>query len=74
MRHAVVNTASGWLYSLRIQKQPGTAALPVHLMVQLPPGARVVSAEPAGTTQNGQWHLEAQLTRDVTVQLQLQAP
>jgi hypothetical protein len=35
-------------YRLRVQKQPGTRAVPLQLEVRLPPGAELVTASPAG--------------------------
>jgi hypothetical protein len=35
-------------YRLRVQKQPGTEAVPLHLELRLPAGAELVTASPAG--------------------------
>jgi hypothetical protein len=40
------NTGDGYRYSLLVQKQAGTQALPVQVTVELPPGAKLVAAEP----------------------------
>jgi hypothetical protein len=37
----------GWRYRLLVQKQSGTKAVPLQVTLTLPPGANVVSAEPA---------------------------
>jgi hypothetical protein len=42
----LARTGDGYRYSLLIQKQAGTMALPVQVTVELPPGAELVAAEP----------------------------
>lgn len=41
------------VYNLLVQKQPGTDAVPLLIEVQLPPGARLVSAQPAPSGVEG---------------------
>ncbi len=43
----------GYHYSLVLQKQPGTLAVPAHVKVTLPPWAQIVSAEPEPAVVNG---------------------
>jgi hypothetical protein len=43
----------GWLYRLRLPKQPGTDRLPWQVTVRLPEGARLSSSTPAATAQDG---------------------
>lgn len=38
--------ADGWHYQLLVQKQSGTLSIPLEVAVSLPPGSRLVSAEP----------------------------
>ncbi|MBI2910211.1 MAG: DUF4012 domain-containing protein [Chloroflexi bacterium] len=53
-------------YELLVQKQPGTPGIPVRVGVSLPPGAKIVSAEPT-PLKTGAGHVEfqADLTRDL---------
>lgn len=43
----VVKDGRGWRYRLKLQKQAGTDATPYSVTLRLPPGARVVAAQPA---------------------------
>ena len=47
------STGDGYHYSLLIQKQAGTMALPVQVTVELPPGAELVAAEPEPNAVEG---------------------
>ncbi len=42
----VMQEGEMWRYHLLVQKQSGTGAIPVRVMLMLPPGARIVSASP----------------------------
>jgi hypothetical protein len=42
--------AGTWRYELLIQKQSGVAPIALEVSVQLPPGSRVVSAAPGGSS------------------------
>ncbi len=42
-----------WVYNLLVQKQPGTAAVPLQVEVRLPDGAQWVSAQPQPTSVEG---------------------
>ena len=44
---------NGWIYNLRLQKQPGTVAIPFTLTVRLPEGASVQSMPEGATFENG---------------------
>jgi len=46
-------TGDAYRYSLLIQKQPGAKALPVQVTVELPPGAKLVAAEPEPSAVEG---------------------
>ena len=39
-------SSGGFAYSLRVQKQPGTRAVPLHVRILLPPGSQLVRSEP----------------------------
>jgi hypothetical protein len=47
------STGDGYRYSLLIQKQPGTKALPVQVTVELPPGVELVATEPEPSLVEG---------------------
>ncbi len=71
----VVQEADGaYAYSLLIRKQPGTAAIPIHLRIHLPAGATLES-QPAGWTLDGQdMQLEANLQIDLQVEIRFRTP
>jgi len=56
-------------YTLRLQKQAGTAALPVALSVRLPAGAAIRSAPGGGHQQGDTWRLDLGLRESTTLQL-----
>ncbi len=59
------------MYRLRIQKQPGTTAIPVTIRVHLPQGARLEAVSPENYVQSGSSLLfELNLATDVVVQIQ----
>jgi hypothetical protein len=47
------STDDAYRYSLLIQKQPGTQALPVQVTVELPPGVKLVATEPEASLVEG---------------------
>jgi len=49
----VRHEGTDWLYTLTVQKQAGTRSLPLAVTVTLPAGARLLSLDPAPTTQQG---------------------
>lgn len=55
-------------YTLVVQKQPGTDAIPVKVVVTLPPGARLISSNPVPTASSGAG-LEYDLRLDVDRQI-----
>jgi hypothetical protein len=64
-------TEGGWRYRLVVQKQPGTDARPLAATLELPAGARVVSADPPPSERVGgrlvyALALRTDLTLDVT--------
>jgi hypothetical protein len=66
-------------YRLFIQKQPGTAAAPLHLTVTLPAGARLISAELDGSTEavrtagDGAIQIDTDLSHDRELVVQYKA-
>lgn len=69
----VVREAGGWRYSLAIQKQPGTAALPVGVRVQLPQHARLASLAPQ-LQQGDSVVYTLRLDRDQRIELAFTTP
>lgn len=63
-----------WTYRLRIQKQAGTAAIPITLNIRLPAGAQLTEAIPKGASDQNEWTLETQLTTDLDVSLAYSRP
>jgi Protein of unknown function (DUF4012) len=71
----VLTVANGQTtYTLRLQKQAGTAALPVALSVRLPAGAAIRSAPRGGQQQGDTWQLELALQESTTIQLTYSNP
>lgn len=61
-------------YTLRLQKQAGTAGLPVDLSVRLPAGA-VVRQAPSGGRQDGDtWRIQLTLLESTTLQITYNRP
>ncbi|MBT3389055.1 MAG: hypothetical protein HN413_01445 [Chloroflexi bacterium] len=63
-----------WQYQLRVQKQAGTLAVPLHLQVLLPEGAEVVSTQPEGIVQNGRWQADIPLWTDIDIIVEFSVP
>jgi hypothetical protein len=60
-----------WIYRLRVQKQPGTLAHPLRLILRLPPGAGIVNGEINFVEIDGVWMAELDLRRDLTVEIRI---
>ncbi len=59
-------------YTLLVQKQPGTQAVPINISVTLPRGARVISTEPkASSIGDGVVRFKADLLQDRTFSITL---
>jgi hypothetical protein len=61
-------------YRLRIQKQPGTKATPVHIEVLLPAGVQLLSAQPTGQQSHNLWTADFKLRTDIDILLIWQYP
>ncbi len=61
-------------YRLRLQKQPGTQAVPLALRVQLPAGSELVLATPRGQLVGTTWTLNVALQRDTDIMLIYRTP
>lgn len=60
----------GWCYRLLIQKQSGSAGIPVTVQVTLPPGARPYAVSPpAGSRSGSVFVFPLELTRDRQIEL-----
>lgn len=66
--------AATYTYALHLQKQPGTAALPVTLSVRLPTGASLLAAPPGGRQQGDTWQVDLALSEDVNLELRFSHP
>lgn len=74
---AVVSTGSDpntRTYALRVQKQPGTQAIPIHICVRLPVGSGLIYAPAGGNITAGLWCLASNLLTDVNIQLKFSSP
>jgi hypothetical protein len=64
-----------WVYRLRVQKQPGTLAIPITIRVLLPKGAILHFAPPgAAAAPGGAVVLETNLREDVELEIQFSVP
>jgi hypothetical protein len=61
-------------YTLHVQKQPGTLAIPISLCVRLPVGADLVKATAGGKFDAGQWCMSGDLNTDIHVTLAFTVP
>jgi hypothetical protein len=52
-------------YRLKVEKQPGTLAVPIIIRVHLPNGAALESSAPAATVDGNHLHFETALTTDL---------
>jgi hypothetical protein len=71
---AVARNGDEFTYTLRIQKQPGTRAMPIELSLQLPPGAQLIESEPEGVLEEAVWRVDLELARDWEVRVKFRAP
>jgi hypothetical protein len=62
------------VYRLKVQKQPGTLAIPLTLRIHLPAHANLVSISPQALQQADDLLIETDLRRDVTVELTFSLP
>jgi hypothetical protein len=70
-----LTTANGLsTYTLRLQKQAGTSALPVALSVRLPTGATLRSAPRGGRQADDTWRLDLALQESTTLQISYSLP
>jgi hypothetical protein len=54
-------------YRLRVQKQPGTEAVPLEVEVALPPGAELVGSQPAGLSPGQRVRTDLRTDREVEI-------
>jgi hypothetical protein len=62
----------GWLYSLRLQKQPGTNAIPVEVIIHLPEGHQIGSDSTWQITEPGIARWSGRLWTDIDLELQIE--
>ena len=63
-----------WTYTLRVQKQPGTKAIPLDITVKLPFDSQFVGANSGGVFDEHSWHFEGALRKDVEITLFFSMP
>jgi hypothetical protein len=61
-------------YTLHIQKQPGTRAVPVKLTVLLPAEAQITAANKPGTIEQNIWQFETTLQTDLDLEITFTQP
>jgi hypothetical protein len=66
--------SSSFSYELRLQKQAGTKAIPVHVCVRLPAGGVVENASLTGNFDAGVWCADNDLRTDINLKLTFSAP
>jgi len=62
------------VYTLHVEKQPGTLAIPITVCVRLPAGASLVKVTVNGTFAKGQWCMTGDLSTDIHLTLTFTAP
>ena len=71
----VTREADGaWMYRLRVQKQPGTVAIPFTLRIQLPQGAVVQSMPEGAIFEEGAVILQTDLRLDLNLEISFSVP
>jgi hypothetical protein len=65
---------NAWVYRLRVQKQPGTLAVPITIRVKLPDGATAQILPPGATVQDGTVSLETNLRLDLDLEFLFTLP
>ena len=59
-------------YSLKIQKQPGTQAVPLTFHLELPPGMVIKNPSPGLQQLQEEWVLKTNLNEDVVIEIGFQ--
>jgi hypothetical protein len=72
----VLSGPASWekTYSLKIQKQAGTRAMPLTVRLHLPAGAQVEQAPPAALVESNNLLLETNLTTDLMIRVVFSLP
>jgi hypothetical protein len=64
------NVTSGkWIYRLKVQKQPGTIAIPLTVTLRLPNGAEVIDPPPGLQNEQGRWIFRIDLRKDAFLEV-----
>jgi hypothetical protein len=65
----------GWTYTLTVQKQPGTIAIPLTLHIHLPQNGRLVSSSlPPRQNAQGMLTYQLKLLQDISLRVDFQIP
>jgi hypothetical protein len=67
-------TNNQWMYRLKVQKQPGTRAVPITIRIQLPEGATVIQAPPGATVEGTLVLFQTDLRLDRQIEVLYQFP
>ncbi len=61
-------------YNLHVQKQPGTIAVPITIVLDLPENAQIVESSLPGKLENDSWTLITDLRQDIALTIKFQQP
>lgn len=63
---------NSYIYHLKIQKQPGTNAIPVDFHLKLPEQVEIISVPEGLYYSQGEWVLKSKLEQDLTINIEFQ--
>jgi hypothetical protein len=66
--------AGQWLYRLKVQKQPGTLAVPITIHIRLPAGASVIQAPSGAGVEGSSILLQTDLRTDLEIEVLYRVP
>ena len=69
-----IDTSGQIRYTLKVQKQPGTLAIPITIRVHLPAHARLISVSMDAIRQNNNLLIESNLQKDLEMELVFSLP
>lgn len=66
--------AGQWLYRLKVQKQPGTVAIPLTVRIRLPENASLIQAPAGAVVEGSSLLLQTDVRLDLQIELLYQVP
>jgi hypothetical protein len=67
------NENQSWVYRLKVQKQPGTKAIPIDIRFHLPSGMKVKNPMDGLHEDSGSWLLRTDLRQDREIEVEISA-